>query len=270
MTVPFRIGATSYVIPAGLAANAAWLSGRVEDMELVLFDVEGGPCNFPSPETVRELAQIAADGRLTYTVHLPLDIRLNPGGRSGHPSLTQARRAIESTLPLNPYAYVFHLDGRDLLTNPAPDWKGWVEESAQAIELLSAWAGGSARLALENLETYPLECLAPVLDRVAVGRCVDIGHLWLDSHDPLPYLQAALARTHVVHLHGLAERDHASLACMPSDRILPVLRLLIAEAFSGVLTLEVFGQADFESSLAALKENLKAVEFNSPASQTPL
>ena len=107
---------------------------------------------------------------------------------------------------------------------------------------------------MENLEGYPLDFILPVLARVPVSRCVDVGHLWLDGHDPLPYLQAALPRLRVVHLHGLnaAGRDHQSVAHMPRERLTPVLALLRTAEYRGVLTLEVFGEDDFHSSLAAL------------------
>jgi sugar phosphate isomerase/epimerase len=124
----------------------------------------------------------------------------------------------------------------------------------QALELVAAWAGGPDRLAVENLEHYPLDFTLPVLARVPVGRCVDVGHLWVDGHDPLPYLRAALPRTRVVHWHGLnaAGHDHASLAHMPAAQLAAVLGLLETEGYAGVLTLEVFGEDDFHSSLAAL------------------
>ena len=37
--IPFRTGATSYVIADDLLPNARYLAGKVDDMELVLFDL---------------------------------------------------------------------------------------------------------------------------------------------------------------------------------------------------------------------------------------
>jgi sugar phosphate isomerase/epimerase len=78
---------------------------------------------------------------------------------------------------------------------------------------------------------------------------VDIGHLWLDGHDPIPYLQAAMPRTRVIHIHGLAERDHRSLAFMPQEKVHEVWKELIRANYEGVLTLEIFSEEDFISSL---------------------
>jgi sugar phosphate isomerase/epimerase len=91
-----------------------------------------------------------------------------------------------------------------------------------------------------------------VLDRIPVSRCVDVGHLWLDGHDPIPYLRAALPRTRVVHLHGIAGRDHRSLAFMPGEHVRAVLDELRRANYSGVLTLEIFSEEDFISSMEVI------------------
>jgi sugar phosphate isomerase/epimerase len=121
------------------------------------------------------------------------------------------------------------------------------------LEQVAAWAGAAERLAVENLETYPLDFIQPVLDRIPVSRCVDIGHLWLDGHDPLPYLRAALPRTRVIHMHGIAERDHKSLAFMPRQKVRAVWDELLHLNYEGVLTLEIFSEEDFISSLEVIE-----------------
>ena len=44
---PFRIGTTSYIIPADILPNVVYLAGKVDDVELVLFEVEEGGGNLP-------------------------------------------------------------------------------------------------------------------------------------------------------------------------------------------------------------------------------
>jgi sugar phosphate isomerase/epimerase len=124
----------------------------------------------------------------------------------------------------------------------------------RALEIVSEWAGGAERLAVENLETYPLDFIQPVLDRIPVSRCVDVGHLWLDDHDPIPYLRAALPRTRVIHIHGIAERDHRSLAFMPQKKVRAVFDELLRANYDGVLTLEIFSEEDFLSSLDVIEK----------------
>src|SRR5258706_3303262 len=110
---PFRVGSTSYVYPDDILPNVERLAadGDVDDIELILFEVDDGPNNLPDEATVQRLADLAHENRLTYTVHLPLDLQLGAEGETQHQSLVKAERVIKTTLPLDPFAYVFHLDG---------------------------------------------------------------------------------------------------------------------------------------------------------------
>ncbi|HSB00997.1 MAG TPA: cobamide remodeling phosphodiesterase CbiR [Anaerolineales bacterium] len=253
-TYPFRLGTTSYIIPADILPNARCLAGKVRDIELILFEVDDGPNNLPSPEVIDELSQIASQHDLTYTVHLPLDLKLGQDGSERDQSLVKAKRVIECTRGLDPWAYVLHLDGRAVRTSTdAEAVKRWRAQSVRALEIVSAWAGAAEKLAVENLETYPLDFIQPVLERIPVSRCVDIGHLWLDGHDPLPYLQSAMSRTRVIHIHGIAERDHRSLAFMPQENVRAVWDELVRTKYAGVLTLEIFSEDDFISSLEVIE-----------------
>jgi len=251
---PFRLGTTSYIIPDDILPNAHYLVGKVRDIELILFEVDDGPNNLPSTEVIEELLLIAQQHDMTYTVHLPLDLKLGENGSEYDQSLVKAKRVIDCTCGLNPWAYVLHLDGRSVRTSTDEGLiRGWQDQSAHALELVAEWAGNAEKLAVENLETYPLDFIQPVLDRIPVSRCVDIGHLWLDGHDPIPYLQAALPRTRVVHMHGIAERDHRSLAFMESEKVREVWDELVRANYKGVLTLEMFSEEDFVSSLEVIE-----------------
>ena len=217
--------------------------------------MDGGPNNLPSPQVIEELSQIAREHDMTYTVHLPLDIKLGDDGSERDQSLVKAQRTIECTRGLNPRAYVLHLDGTSVRTSMDPDLIAhWQDQSVRALELTAAWAGSAEKLAVENLETYPLDFTQTVLDRIPVSRCVDIGHLWLDGHDPIPYLQAALPRTRVIHMHGIAERDHRSLAFIPEEQVRAVLDELIRLKYEGVLTIEIFSEEDFLSSMNVMEK----------------
>lgn len=250
----FRLGATSYIIPDDILPNARYLAGKVKDIELILFEVDDGPNNLPSTEVIDELLQIARQHDLTYTVHLPLDLKLGENGAEYDQSLVKAKRVIECTRNLDPWAYVLHLDGRSVRTSTDKELiRHWQDQSVRALEIVSGWAGNEEKLAIENLETYPLDFIQPVLERIPVSRCVDVGHLWLDGHDPIPYLQAALPRTRVIHIHGIAERDHRSLMFMPQESVRAVWDELIRAKYDGVLTLEIFSEEDFLSSMEIIR-----------------
>jgi sugar phosphate isomerase/epimerase len=255
--IPLRLGATSYVIPGDLVQNARHLAGRVADMQLVLFDLPNGPSNLPTPAQIDELAAINRQDGLSYTVHLPADLPVQPEDLPLHPVLRKARDLVHATLPLEPHAYVFHLDGMAVRSpaTPSADLHRWQEDALRTLELMRGWVGDADRLALENVEGYALDfydglMAAPVL------RCVDVGHLWLDGHDPLPYMERWLNRTRVIHLHGMVERDHLSLIHTPPQQLDPLVDLLIGRNFSGIVTLEVF-EDDFGTSLEAIRASIQ-------------
>lgn len=251
---PFRLGTTSYIIPADILSNVQYLAGKVEDVELVLFEVDDGPNNLPHREQILDLKKIAAESNLTYTVHLPLDLRLADDGSARHISLDKACRVIDCTRELNPWAYVLHLDGKSVRSSVSPEsLKRWQEQAIRSLDIVGARAGGVQNLALENLEGYPLDFYEPVLERIAVSRTVDIGHLWLDHHDVVAYLRNGLPRTRVIHVHGINGRDHQSLANVPEEELRAVLDELLRFDYRGVLTVEVFSGEDFITSVSAIK-----------------
>lgn len=256
----FRLGTTSYIVPDDILPNVRFLADKVQDIELVLFEIDDGPNNIPSLDTIGQLSALARENGLSYTVHLPLDLRLGESDEESHPSLIKARKVIDRTCALNPWAYVLHLDGRELKRNRTlQQYLCWQEQCVRALEIVSAWTGAVERLAVENLEGYPPDFLHPVLARIGVSQCFDVGHLWLDGIDPLPLLKAALPRTRVIHIHGLAERDHKSLINMPPEKLDPIVNTLLNEKYAGVLTLEIFNEEDFHSSKAALFDSMRRI-----------
>jgi sugar phosphate isomerase/epimerase len=259
MTTRYRLGTTSYIVAADLLDNVVHLAGRVDDIELILFEVDDGPSNLPDEAAVARLRELAAASRLTYTVHLPLDIRLGDIDAPDHPSLTKAAAVIDRLRPVAPHAYVLHLEGRDVLAGAVPRAR-WLARTVAALEILAHHAGGAAALAVENLEGYPLDFLDPVLERVPVSACVDIGHLWLEGHDALAYLRSRIERTRIIHLHGIGTRDHQSLAHVPHERLRALRELLDETRYDGVVTLEVFNAHDLETSMAAFAAAAPACE----------
>jgi sugar phosphate isomerase/epimerase len=256
---PFRLGTTSYIIPADILPNVQYLAGKVQDVELVLFEIDDGAANLPSRKQIIELSKIAVDNDLTYTVHLPLDLRLADDGSSRHASLQKARRVIDCTRELNPWAYVLHLDGKSVRNGAtSEDMLRWREQALRSLEIVGHWTGDVEKLAIENLEGYPKDFYDPVMEKIAVSRTVDIGHLWLDNHDPIAYLKEALSRTRVIHIHGIEERDHKSLVNVPREKLRVVLDELTRSDYRGVLTVEVFSENDFLTSCAVLKSMMNS------------
>ena len=175
-------------------------------------------------------------------------------------TLVKAQRVIDTVCSLEPWAYVLHLDGDGLRQSYQTDGAStWLERAAQALEMLSSWAGSSNRLAVENLDGYPADLSQPIVEKLATSQCVDIGHLWKDGVDPISYLNTRLPRTRVIHLHGIGERDHQSLANMTANQVDDVVSLLISTPYTGIVTLEVFSESDLVSSLHTIQDSLSRV-----------
>lgn len=250
----YRLGSTSYVWPAGLAANAQHLGPLVDDVELVLFQVDGYS-NLPGRRTVTALRDLARQHDLTYSVHLPLDLALDEPD-----SLRMAETVLDRTRALPPAAVVLHLDGRAVEGDAGKAGLArWRDQARGALERVMALAGDAGPVCVENLENYPPEHFLPLLDETGAGLCVDVGHLWLVGRDPLPFLGEHLERTRVVHLHGIGSRDHQSLRHQDVAQVAAVLALLEDRGYDGVLTLEVFGRDDFLASRDMVVEILGAM-----------
>ena len=106
--------------------------------------------------------------------------------------------------------------------------------------------GDLSLLAVENLESYDPDAFLPLLDRLPVSLCLDVGHLLKRSQGPLPFLKAHLERTRVVHLHGCRDGlDHRGLDALPEGFLARLLDLLVAHEDDLVLTLELFSEQTF-------------------------
>lgn len=252
----FRLGTTSYIIPAAILPNAEWLAGKVQDIQLILFETDLHGSNLPDAALRRQLRQLAIRHGMTYSVHLPLDLCLADGGTVTHESIVKAHRVIEATLELEPTAYTVHLNGRTLPRELGGDGSRtlteWQAEAKSALLAVAARLPDPASLAIENLENWDPQAFAPLLEELPVSRAVDIGHLWLEKQPVFPTLADWLPRTRLIHIHGTGTRDHQSLVHAPREELRQTLRFL-RDHFTGVVTLEVFNEADFISSIELMR-----------------
>ena len=251
-SLPFRLGTSSYIIPDDILPNVRYLADKVRDIELVLFDIDEY-CNIPDRDQTEELNRLAAEHGLSYTVHLPLN--LNFSDRDRDISIEKALKVINGTRLLDPHAYVCHLECRDIPHEAGPALENWQQQRIRAVSMLIKEAGIlPPELAIENLETYPIDRNEPVIRSCGTHACLDIGHLFLQKTDPLPILRQWLPLTSVVHLHGVGTRDHQSLRHMPREMIRSILAELFRADYRGVVTLEVFSQEDLSSSIEMIRE----------------
>ncbi len=252
---PFRVGATSYVVPDEILPNVALLANKVDDVELVLFESDE-ISNLPEPDEVAHLHDLGKSHDLSYTVHLPLDIV--PGAADDQvrrASVDKCRRVIELMQPLQPFAWILHLVGDRRGATPSNDLAHWQAQLARTLETLTPLLDEPSWLCIETLE-YPFELVASLVAAAGCSYCMDIGHLLHNGYDPDAYLAAHWTLTRVLHLHGIRDaRDHGPLTFLPAGTLTKIMALLLSEPVTPrAVTLEVFNAEDLDASLRVLAE----------------
>jgi len=250
--LPFRLGTTSYVIPDDIVANVRFLADQVDDVEIVLFDSDG-QSNIPSTEEVSILKVLAKENDLTFTIHLPIDLH------TGHAEAAERRRAVDSCRriisrmrPVDPFAYILHLNGDRRGRVPANDLAQWREFHRQSIQdlLLDVAARD---LCVENLD-YPFELVSGIVREFELSVCIDIGHLLMTEQDLHAHLDHYLSITRVVHLHGIWRgTDHQSVQHLDARLLGGLLsRFAVTDTVERAITLEIFSAEEFQDSIQCI------------------
>jgi sugar phosphate isomerase/epimerase len=247
----FKLGATSFVYPAGWLTNVEQLAARVDDVELLFFD-PFGPHGLPDQLELAGLAAFRAQG-LGYSVHTPLRASLASENEARRQAgVRDVLQIIEFTHQLEPHAVVLHVYFGDEEGGPRPsDIAAFRERATSSLRAILDSGVPPSQLCVEYLD-YDLDLLRPVIEALDLSVALDVGHLLRDGRDWRSILPRYLPRTKLVQWHGTtpAGRDHKSLAHVPRETARELLDQLHAADYSGVLTLEVFHPDDFEESLA--------------------
>lgn len=256
---PFRLGTTSYIIPAGIVPNLRHLQGRIDDVELVLFESDMFS-NMPSPIEVEEMAGLKTACDLTYTVHLPLDTRLGSADEAERTaSVGKCRRVIERMGPVEAFAWILHLHGDRRGDPPTDDVARWNEQNRRSLGELLEGGPAARTICVETLD-YDFALVAALVEEFDVSVCLDIGHLLVNRRNVAVHLDRWLDRARVLHVHGvnLEGTDHVNLGHLPEGLLEDLADRLARTAGRGarVLTMEVFGEDDFERSIRTIAERL--------------
>ncbi len=250
---PFRLGTTSYILRDAILPNVLYLKDKVDAVELLVFETDA-QSNYPAPDKIRELNDIAAEHDLAYTVHLPIGIKLgSPDNARRRKDVDAVLRAIDATRPLNPLAWDLHLEQNE--TGPA-DGPAWQESCIDSLNELKAGGADPARIGVETLE-FDFAPTVPVLDETGFAVTLDIGHVWYRGFDEECYLEDYLPRAVSFHLHGFNEiRDHKSLHHIPRPKLERFIAAVAArpDAHRLPVSIEVFSENNFHPSLEVLHE----------------
>lgn len=249
-----RLAAPSFVIPAGVAQNARFLAGKVDEVGLCLF--ESSACLTYGPQDIPpDLAHLPLRWHAHLPVDLPWPVRM---GAAAHPAREAARMALRvldkaAFLGLR-YAVLHPPQGtpagqRRLLAGFARHW----------------YTKTTMPLLLENVGHCDVACLGETFPQEHnLGLCLDVGHL-------LGYAQKHLLRSGLpeqallAHWSAPGQRDqHLPLTALtPSQRHvavelmarLPGTTVHMAEIFTwkGVAaSLPVLGQFHTEIALTSV------------------
>jgi sugar phosphate isomerase/epimerase len=246
---PFRLGTTSYIIPADLLPNVGFLADKVDDIELVLFESDEFS-NLPEAVTIERLKDIAGRFDLTYTIHLPLDTLMGHAKASvRQQSVDKCLRVIERTAPLSPFAYIVHFHGDQRGKSPSLEMERWVEGHRQSVERLLRVVDAQD-LCVEMLD-YPYELIDGIVTDYGLSVCLDMGHILLYGYAPEEYLDRYLSRTRVIHLHGVeVGQDHHGLAFVPAGVLNSIVdRLGNGSNKTRVVTMEIFDEGMLYQSM---------------------
>jgi sugar phosphate isomerase/epimerase len=246
---PFSLGTTSYILHDDILPNVKYLAPLVDDIEIVLFESPEFS-NIPSRALIEQLRDYALDNECGYTIHLPIDRKIGSENSIERKLFFETVVSIiEPTTNLAPRSWVLHCEGisSDASTEQIVTWQ---QHSLDTLKQLSDVGIDLSKIAVENL-LYPAEWNFEIVKKGNCKYCLDVGHLWLrDDNNWEEICLEMLPETNVVHLHGVNDRkDHVSLCKGNVNKISQFVKILESMHYRGVVTLEVFNQADLFESL---------------------
>ncbi|QTA89755.1 cobamide remodeling phosphodiesterase CbiR [Desulfonema magnum] len=248
---PFRLGTTSFIYPDNYIPNVRMLGPYVDEIELLMF--ESAEEGLPSKHEIKTLSRMAEEFDLTYNVHLPTDLSLTDNDPSAaHLAVEAIQRVIDLTAPLSPSTHTLHLP-YDENSQEREVVERWQETAYKNVACLLDTGISSESLSIETLD-YPFEWVESIIDTFQLPICIDIGHFILYKI-PFDFVYNKYYQTtSIIHLHGVKDnQDHIALNHLSEADMSLVMGIL--EAFSGVVSLEVFSYDNLKDSLMFLEKS---------------
>ena len=252
-----RIAAPSFVIPAGVAENARFLAGRVDEVGLCLFESDAclhyGPADLPP-----DMAALP----LRWHVHLPVDLpwpdatgthQADPARRAAHTAAAVTARLMTLVPGLTPRAAVLH-----------PPEAPPARQRHQLADFVRHWRDGAGTgefspalrktpLLLENVAHSDVACLGEdFLRDHQLGLCLDVGHLLGYAQEKL--LHSALpAQACLLHWSAPGKGDqHLPLTALTPAQKRIAWRIMADAPRTATHLVEVFQWEGLASSLPVL------------------
>ena len=249
---PFKLATTSYIYPDHILPNITTLAPLLDEVELVLFESEGLN-NLPDEREIKALMDFSLNGKVSFNVHLPIDIFLGDENEEVRGKGTSiVKRVTERTLGLNPSVYILHFDLRNSNGQVETNIETWRRRLVRSVEEMAQNGVELNRIAIETLG-YPFEWIEDIVKEFGFSICLDIGHILIYDQNLRLYFDKYLPHTSIIHLHGFQNGiDHLGIDKL-NGKIVDLI-LFHLRNYEGILSLEVFSFNDLKSSLEILEE----------------
>ncbi|MBS3756096.1 MAG: sugar phosphate isomerase/epimerase [Desulfobacterales bacterium] len=229
------------------------LAPFVDEVELVLFQSRSGQ-DLPPRWEIRELAEISKNRGLTYNVHLPFDVILTDADEHNRAlAIEHTVRAVECARTLAPSTWTLHLPYTEEFADETSVHAWQKRATAAAGQLLERTRIAPRSVSVETLD-FPPEWIKPVVSRLDLSVCLDIGHLIEFGYDISKTFYRFKDRISILHLYGdvISGRGHVGLHRLPQAHM-PAVKDILSQ-FTGTVCLEVFSYEDLKASLTALRQ----------------
>jgi len=212
---------------------------------------------------------------LSFSLHLP-----SMGGLDLSSSVEDIRRVTiethrrmaEIVRPLDPENYILHIAGMvqeaagGMFTGRSAGRFGklLLGNVKKSLEALFRFIKPE-KICVENLLSYPMEFIGPLVEELGLSVCLDVGHLAVRGESLDDFLARYGHRVREVHLHDVKKVRYGPFVSVHTDhhavgqgelRVEKVLRDLDASGFSGPIVLETLHDSQM-MSIARLKTLLQ-------------
>lgn len=197
---PFLLGTTSYIIPDDVLPNALYLSDKVDDIQILLFESDE-ISSYPAEETIFQLLKLKAESGISYSVHLPVDALLGSYDAAiRENSVSKILRAWKIMQPLEPFVYVLHFDYFQE-EHTSLNIERWISALDTSMAEIIAAGMNPVDICIENLG-YPFELVEKVVEKHNLSTCIDIGHLISYGANIREHFEKFFPRCRAFHLQG--------------------------------------------------------------------
>lgn len=240
-----HIAAPSFVMPGTVGENACFLSGRVAEVGLCLFEAQA--CLNYGPD---DLPPVLADLPLSWHAHLPVDLPWEAGGAA---AAFLALAVLDKVTYLSPRFAVLH--------PPGVAHGDAAQQAALLARFAVAWRQRSRiPVLLENIGGCPLTDMLEVFEGGDFGVCLDVGHLLGYGQNRLRETPQVMERVRLVHWSAPGDGDqHLPLSFLAPSQRTTACQTAAALPADVTHLVEVFHWGGVEASLPVLNALLCAI-----------